>query len=137
MEIVTEIRDLIVITQSCDLANAKVRFAALCPIYGLGPFEAINPEFTKSGRWESVRKGRVQGLHLLGSPEDPRNNRLALVVDFRGDLQSCRSLISQSRGPAVGDRWRLRSFPYLEHFSQAFAHFFMRVGLPVQIPEYK
>ena len=62
-KIVIEIRDLIVITQSCDLANAKVQFAALCPIYGLDHFESINPDFTKRGRWESVRKGRVEGLH--------------------------------------------------------------------------
>ena len=76
-KIVIEIRDLIVITQSCDLANAKVQFAALCPIYGLDHFESINPDFTKRGRWESVRKGRVEGLHLLGSPEDPQNITLA------------------------------------------------------------
>jgi len=29
----------------------------------------------------------------------------------------------------------LRS-PYLEHFSQAFARFFMRVGLPTAIPPF-
>jgi hypothetical protein len=36
----------------------------------------------------------------------------------------------------LGPRWRLRS-PFLEHFSQAFARFFMRVGLPSSIPEFK
>jgi hypothetical protein len=30
----------------------------------------------------------------------------------------------------------LRS-PYLEHFSQTFARYFMRVGLPSDIPSYK
>ncbi len=134
-KIVIEIRDLIVITQSCDLANAKVQFAALCPIYGLDHFESINPDFTKRGRWESVRKGRVEGLHLLGSPEDPQNNRLALVVDFR-EIYSLPIAYLASHAGQQGDRWRLQS-PYLEHFSQAFARFFMRVGLPVQIPEYK
>ncbi len=34
------------------------------------------------------------------------------------------------------NRWRLQS-PFLEHFSQAFARFFMRVGLPAAIPPYK
>ncbi len=134
-KIVIEIRDLIVITQSCDLANAKVQFAALCPIYDLDHFERINPDFTKRGRWESVRKGRVEGLHLLGSPEDPQNNRLALVVDFR-EIYSLPIAYLASHAGQQGDRWRLQS-PYLEHFSQAFARFFMRVGLPVQIPEYK
>ncbi len=34
----------------------------------------------------------------------------------------------------LGPRWRLDS-PSLEQFSQAFARFFMRVGLPRTIPE--
>ena len=33
-------------------------------------------------------------------------------------------------------RLRLLS-PYKEHLSQAFARFFMRVGLPVDIPKFK
>jgi hypothetical protein len=33
-------------------------------------------------------------------------------------------------------RWRLQS-PFREHFSQAFARFFMRVGLPAAIPAFK
>jgi hypothetical protein len=39
---------------------------------------------------------------------------------------------------AIGGRlgWRLQS-PYLEHFSQAFARFFMRVGLPSAVPPFK
>jgi hypothetical protein len=134
-KIVIEVRDLIVITQSCDLANAKVQFAALCPIYGLDHFESINPDFAKRGRWELVRKGRVEGLHLLGSPQDPQNNRLALVVDFR-EIYSLPVAYLANHAAQQADRWRLQS-PYLEHFSQAFARFFMRVGLPVQIPEYK
>ena len=134
LTIVAEVRDLIVITQSCDLANSKARFAALCPIHRLDDFERANPDFTKS-RWELVRKGRVEGLHLLGSPEDPQNNRRALVVDFR-EIYSLPVGYLATHAAQHGDRWRLRS-PYLEHFSQAFARFFMRVGLPVQIPEFK
>src|SRR5262249_23356500 len=38
-------QDLIIVTQSCDLENQKVAFAALCPIYGLSKFEEINPHF--------------------------------------------------------------------------------------------
>lgn len=35
----------------------------------------------------------------------------------------------------LGRRWRLQP-PFLEHYSQAFARFFMRVGLPSAIPKY-
>lgn len=37
------VMDLVVITQSCDLANVKTGVVALCPIYRLPEFEAINP----------------------------------------------------------------------------------------------
>jgi hypothetical protein len=36
---------------------------------------------------------------------------------------------------SLNDRWRLQP-PFLEHFSQAFARFFMRIGLPSAIPAY-
>jgi hypothetical protein len=36
----------------------------------------------------------------------------------------------------LGPRWRLKP-PFLEHLSQAFARFFMRVGLPSTIPEFR
>ncbi len=127
--------DLIVVTQSCDLQNHKVQFVALCPIHSLQDFEEINPEFRRRGQWESVRKGRVEGLHLLASPTDPDNNRAALVVDF-GHIVSLPFDYLVHHADALGDRWRLEP-PYLEHFSQAFARFFMRVGLPTAIAAYK
>ena len=40
---------LIVMTQSCDLANNKVNFVALCPIYVLTEFEKVNPSLAKRG----------------------------------------------------------------------------------------
>ena len=37
--------DLIVLTQSCDLEQRKVRLVATCPIFPLAEFEAVNPAF--------------------------------------------------------------------------------------------
>ncbi|MFZ0609615.1 MAG: hypothetical protein WAM75_18270 [Xanthobacteraceae bacterium] len=126
--------DLIIVTQSCDLVNDKVVLVALCPIHTLDAFEETNPKFKKS-TWEEVRKGRVPGLHLLGSPEAPGNNRRALVGDF-GQIFSLPPKYLRLRAEQIGSRWRLAS-PYLEHFSQAFARYFMRVGLPSPIPPFK
>ena len=134
-QIDVEERDLIIITQSCDLENAKNVFAALCPVHSLGNFEKINPQFATKGNWEHVRKGRMEGLHMLASPEKPQDNRLALVVDFR-QIFSLPLDYLERHAESIGDRWRLQS-PYLEHFSQAFARFFMRVGLSVEIPPFK
>lgn len=126
--------DVIVVTQSCDLEQRKVRLVAVCPIYPIADFEAVNPAFAKKGRWNEVLKGRIEGLHLLASPTNPANNRGALVVDFR-EIYSLPFDYLVSRAAQLGPRWRLRS-PYLEHFSQAFARFFMRVGLPSTIPPF-
>jgi len=127
--------DLIIVTQSCDLEQGKSQFVALCPIFPLDVYETINPELKRKGRWEQVRKGRVEGLYLLSSHTNPENNREALVVDF-GEIHSLPIELLSSHRQQNGLRWRLKS-PFLEHFSQAFARFFMRVGLPSSIPLFK
>ena len=134
-EVAVESRDLIIVTQSYDLTNEKNHLAALCPIYTLDCWEENNENFKKKGIWENVRRGRHEGLHLLASPEEPRNNRQALVVDFR-QIFSLPVAYLKRHADQVSHRWRLQS-PYLEHFSQAFARFFMRVGLPVDLPPFK
>ena len=124
--------DLLIVTQSCDLANAKSGMVALCPIHPIKLFETVNPSFAKKGAWEEVRKGRREGLHLLASPTNPTNGHEALVVDFR-EIYSLPFEYLTHHATSLGDRWRLDS-PFLEHFSQAFARFFMRVGLPSSVP---
>jgi hypothetical protein len=133
-EVTADEYDLIVVTQSCDLEQGKSRLVAACPIYPLAEFEAVNPAFAKKGRWNEVLKGRVEGLHLLASFTDPADNRASRVVDFR-EIYSLPFDYLLGRAAQLGVRWRLRS-PYLEHFSQAFARFFMRVGLPSVIPPF-
>jgi hypothetical protein len=130
-----EFYDLIVVTQSCDLEQNKIRLVAMCPIYSLENYEAINVEFVRKGRWEEVRKGRIEGLYLLSSTTNPENNRECLVVDFR-EIYSLPFEFLTKHADSLESRRRLKS-PYLEHFSQAFARFFMRVGLPANIPPFK
>jgi hypothetical protein len=127
--------DLIVVTQSCDLVSTKAKFVALCPIFTLDRFEEINSKFKTKGAWEQVRKGRREGLHMLAGTDEPQNNRRALVVDFR-QIYSLPFEYLTSHAEQVGTRRRLQS-PFVEHFSQAFARFFMRVGLPSAIPPFK
>jgi len=127
--------NLIIVTQSCDLDQQKARLVALCPIFPITRFEEINEEMKRKGRWEEVRKGRVEGLHLLASPTNPTDNRESLVVDFR-EIYSLPFELLVQHALDIGQRWQLKS-PYLEHFSQAFARFFMRVGLPSAISPFK
>jgi hypothetical protein len=126
--------DCIVLTQSCDLENDKARLVALCPIYAISEYEKVNPKLAERGAWERVRQGRIEGLHLLASHVNPDQNRSCLVADFR-EIYSLPLEYLKKHASDLGRRWRLQS-PYLEHFSQAFARFFMRVGLPSSIPSF-
>ena len=134
-DIPVDVFDLIVLTQSCDLEQNKVRLVAMCPIFSIEAFGGRNPEFKKKGRWNEVRKGRMEGLHMLGAQSNPTNNREAFVVDFR-EIYSLPFEYLFKHATALDARWRLKS-PFLEHFSQAFARFYMRVGLPSTIPEFQ
>ena len=129
-----EIRSVIVLTQSCDLENGKAPLVAVCPLYPLAEWEEANPEFRAKGRWESVRQGRVEGLHLLAGLAGPEVNRDCLAVDFR-QIYSLPVGYLTAQAEQAGRRARLQS-PYLEHFAQAFARFFMRVGLPSNIAKF-
>ena len=134
-EVIVQEYNMVVMTQSCDLAHTKASFVALCPIYLLPEYEQVNPQFVRKGEWENVRKGRVEGLHMLGALNNPANNRGSLVVDFR-EIYSLPFGFLSRHAEQQGERWRLQS-PFLEHFSQAFARFFIRVGLPSAIPPFK
>lgn len=126
---------LIVVTQTCDLVNLKTGLVALCPIHTVNEYEMLNPTLARKGAWEEVRKGRREGVLLLASPIEPTVSRSALVVSFR-EIYSLPIGYLRHHARAATSRWRLSS-PYLEHFSQAFARFFMRVGLPSAIPPFK
>jgi hypothetical protein len=130
-----DLYDLIIVTQSCDLWQCKAEVIVLCPIFTITEYEKINPDLGKSGRWEAARKGRIEGLHLLSSFTSIDNNREAMVVDFR-EVYSLPAQLILNHAKDLRERWRLKS-PYLEDFSQAFARYFMRVGLPLELPAFK
>lgn len=93
-------------------------------------------EFFKSRKGkEALRQGNVPGYHLLNRCEIKGFATEYLVVDFRSvysiPFDFLLELI-QKRSKRI----RLLP-PYREHLSQAFARFFMRVGLPVDIPAFK
>jgi hypothetical protein len=127
--------DAVIATQSCDLANSKTPNALIARAHRLLEFEAVNKNYEKNRRqWNLVLRGGVHALYLL-SAEDVSNNRDKMwVVDFR-KVYTLPIPYLQARASDLGDRARLCS-PYVEHFSQAFARFFMRVALPEDIPEF-
>jgi len=74
--------DLIIVTQSCDLANRKAPLIALCPIFGIPALIEVDARFQKPKELENLRKGRYEGLYMLASLDNPNNNLDARIVDF-------------------------------------------------------
>jgi hypothetical protein len=135
--------DVVVMTQACDLENHKVDKVILCPHISISDYrkaweaekKRLSQNPTKQA-WESlfadIRDGYIWNLAVLNAGESGELKTEHRIVDFhdvytipRGFLES---LLKQRGRP----RLRLNP-PYREHLSQAFARFFMRVGLPVPV----
>ena len=132
---------LMILTQSCDLvirsgkSEPKATSVALCRIYTLKEYASVRPDFTNPKAREDARTGRIEGVHLLHSLTDQNDNQSVLIAHFR-EIFSLPFSYLRRHAASLKDRPRLQS-PYLEHFAQGFARFFMRVGLPLDIPPYK
>jgi hypothetical protein len=120
--------DVLIATQTCDLANAKVNSALVVRTMPIAEFAQDNPSYQRHKSWNSVAQGRVVTLHLLPPPDNSSSESGAWVVDFR-EVYSLPLSYLRAHAARIGNRRRLCS-PYLEHFSQSFGHFFMRVALP-------
>ena len=132
----------IVLTQSCDLVSKDGPFVTVCRVYTAHEFAAAQdgygfdpPTNGTRSKWEDIRRGKVVNAHLVRSPfaSPPLDPGAVLVVDFRQVLTIPRAAAAEQ---VTSETHRLRS-PYLEHFSQAFARSFMRVGLPSDLPSFK
>lgn len=127
--------DVIVMSQSCDLALKKIDLVLVCPIWPLNELESKNAFFKGKDGKNALRNGNVPGYHLLHKCEIDGFQREYVVVDFRYSYSLPVNLINDI---AKKQDRRLRLLPpYREHLSQAYARFFMRVGLPIDIPRFK
>lgn len=135
VEIDIKLINSIILSQSCDLVNNKIDIVLVCPYYSLETFLENLPTDQKSRKnkvkhIDNLRKGYLPGYHLLNKSEDLDISDY-LVVDFRNvygiQIQNLKEIASN-----INSRIRLLP-PYREHLSQAFARYFMRVGLPQDI----
>jgi hypothetical protein len=116
---------VIVLTQACDLAQAKTNRAVVAVLH---PAESlVSAGFVKASVVkDQVRRGQVFGLYylpasdLLGLPES--------LVDLR-DLHTV-PLVALNRLIATGKRVGRLITPYREHLAQHFAVTYMRIALP-------
>lgn len=135
--------DVIVLTQACDLAHDKVANVILCPHVALDEYRAMfEEELRRTGnkptdkawrrRCDDIRDGFAWNLAILNSGSCERLETAHRIVDFHEVFTAPRKFIESLLVQRGKPRLRLRP-PYREHLSQAFARFFMRVGLPVTV----
>lgn len=135
-QITVKIQNTVVLSQSCDLEQEKIDIVLVCPLYALDIFLEMVPESDRTGKGrekllKSLKQGNIPGYHVLN--RDTELLGQFQVVDFKNvygvNLQFLKILTSK-----IDNRLRLLP-PYREHLSQAFARFFMRVGLPNEISD--
>ena len=124
-----KIADVIVLSQVCDIKLDKVDSIVVCPVWPLTTLIETNSYFNSSDAKESLRQGKEPPYHLLN--EYTLLKFKFSVVDFHRIYSLPKDYI---KNVAENIKIRLRLLPpYREHLSQAFARYFMRVGLPVDI----
>ena len=127
-----ELMNAIVLSQTCDLIHGKVDIVLMCPLYSLKSFvESLKDKKAIKEAVENLRKGFLYSYHLLNNSDVIEDLKDYQVVDFRNvygvKFDLLKGLIQERES-----RYRLLP-PYREHLSQAFARYFMRVGLPQDI----
>lgn len=133
--------DVVIISQSCDLMHAgKIDNVLVCPYYAFKEYaKALADKRTETLSAKNIqryftelRQGHQPNYHLLDIPPTPFAPADYLVVDFR-NVYAVHISFLQQYVATLPERVRLLP-PYKEHLSQAFARFFMRVGLPHDLP---
>ncbi len=135
--------DVIVMTQACDLANNKVDNVILCPHLSIDDFKKSweddyrkkmqnpTPKSWKS-TCDSICNGFIWNLSMLNSG-DVGGKKINKRIVFFNEIYTIPQVFLESL-IKIPDTKRIQlKPPYREHLSQAFARFFMRVGLPAPI----
>jgi len=132
--------DVLVLTQACDLEHHKVRNVVLCPHRPISEIRnAWDARMCQMGQtpsaksWrrycEDIADGYVWNQVFLNNFDSTGLATELRLVDFHDLFTVPREFLESLLRQRKEMRLRLRP-PYREHISQAFARFFMRVGLP-------
>ena len=133
IEVEVYLENLVILSQSCDLANDKIQDVILAQVLD---WRTASAELVQQGnlfaRSKQFRRaliaGNIPSLSLLHKRDGiPRLGWS--VVDFHRVFVLPKTVVT-AVAQAAGSRLRLRS-PYREYLAQAFARYFMRVGLPL------
>ncbi|MBI4852251.1 MAG: hypothetical protein HY819_10685 [Acidobacteria bacterium] len=117
--------DLIILSQSCDLDNNKIQQVLFCYYFSA----------TTAGKdtKNAIIRGHRPQFHMVEKCSIENHTFDRQIIDFRSIYTLPIDFVKQY-AHQLGLRVRLLP-PYREHLSQAFARYFMRVGLPFPLKE--
>lgn len=138
-------RNVIILTQSCDLVSSKSSHVHICPIVSLSSL--LDEKFKnqsqvtskeKNAIFDELSKGQWLQYHLtdvynLGSLKD-------LDEDYQIIVLSQAAIVSSAYIKEFAMRKKTRPIlkpPYREALAQSYARYFMRVGNPINITKFK
>jgi hypothetical protein len=132
--------DVVVMSQACDLEHHKVSNVILCPHCALTEYREDWVQERKNrnqnptskawrGHCDDICDGFIWNLTMLNKFAPGELGIDIRVVDFHDVFSAPRGFLESLLKQRGNSRYRLLP-PYREHLSQAFARFFMRVGLP-------
>ena len=135
--------DVVVMTQACDLEYEKVENVILCPHISLDDYWIVwRDNMQRTGQtptkkaWSrhcnDICDGFMWHFTMLNDSRIDESNIGIRIVFFNEVYTVPRSFLESLLKQRGHSRFRLLP-PYREHLSQAFARFFMRVGLPIPI----
>jgi hypothetical protein len=132
LEVDIDREDVVIVSQSCDLANDKLDDVVLAQVLDWSvACRALIQQGNTFARSRNFRRalvaGNIPSLSLLHK-RDSAPSMSWSIVDFHRLFVLPKPVVL-AVAQAAGPRLRLRS-PYREHLAQALARYFMRVGLP-------
>ena len=123
--------DVVVMSQACDIENDKIDSIIVCPYWDVTYFTQQNKNYAGKDRIESIRQGKEPPYHVVDRYQSANIAIGFQIIDFHQIYSVPKDYLQQL---ASRKQVRLRlNPPYREHLSQAFARYFMRVGLPSDI----
>ncbi len=119
-----DLHRIVVLTQTCDLANKKVDEANVASVFDAQ--QLVDREILKAAEVRGpIRSGRVWGMYFLPAAADLGLGEM--IVDLRR-LHTVRLDLLRALCGA-GQRLARIQTPYREHLAKHFADTFSRIGL--------
>ena len=126
--------DVIILTKSCDFPKlTPTDEVILCPRLSYEEAARISKKVSGQDGWSKLRRGHIVGLHLIDKCDLDGRVMPYQVIDLQRVFTSPLQVVRR-HAARQGKRVRLCP-PYREHLAEAFARQFMRVDLPIDLPE--